>query len=52
MSGMTANEGERVLLDQHPAGARRILDLGTGDGRLLGLVRADQPESLGVKPGR
>ncbi|MGI9019292.1 MAG: class I SAM-dependent methyltransferase [Solirubrobacterales bacterium] len=41
-------EGESVLLDHVPRGARRILDLGTGDGRLLALLRADRPEMLGV----
>ena len=41
-------EGETALLEQVPAGARRILDLGTGDGRLLNLVAADRPEMLGV----
>ena len=41
-------EGERVLLEQVPMGARRILDLGTGDGRLLALVRADRPASVAV----
>ncbi len=41
-------EGEGVLLDHVPRDARRILDLGTGDGRLLGLLRRDRPDSLCV----
>jgi tRNA (cmo5U34)-methyltransferase len=41
-------EGERVLLEHVPRGARRILDLGTGDGRLLALLRIDHPAMLGV----
>ena len=31
-------EGEAALLDEIPTTARRILDLGTGDGRLIDLV--------------
>ena len=31
-------EGEATLLDQVPTGTRRVLDLGSGDGRLLDLV--------------
>jgi tRNA (cmo5U34)-methyltransferase len=32
-------EGEAVLLDYIPTTARRILDLGTGDGRLMALLK-------------
>lgn len=41
-------EGERVLLDEIPRAARRVLDLGTGDGRLLALLLADRPQTRGV----
>ncbi|HYM79745.1 MAG TPA: class I SAM-dependent methyltransferase [Candidatus Dormibacteraeota bacterium] len=48
-------EGEAVLLEFIPRSPRRILDLGTGDGRLLGLVleeierRAEpEPEAVAV----
>jgi len=41
-------EGERVLLDQIPKHAARILDLGTGDGRLLSLVKIGRLEAEGV----
>ena len=41
-------EGEGVLLDHVPRDAQRILDLGTGDGRLLALLRLDRPDSAGV----
>jgi tRNA (cmo5U34)-methyltransferase len=42
------HEGEGVLLDHVPRGTPRILDLGTGDGRLLALLRADRPSMLAV----
>lgn len=41
-------EGESVLLELVPREARRVLDLGTGDGRLLALLRIDRPEVHGV----
>lgn len=38
-------EGEATLLEFVPAEARRILDLGTGGGRLLALVKAARPRA-------
>lgn len=41
-------EGEAVLLDHVPREVQRILDLGTGDGRLLALLKIDRPQAHGV----
>lgn len=38
-------EGESALLEFIPQTTRRILDLGTGDGRLLALVRREHPDT-------
>jgi tRNA (cmo5U34)-methyltransferase len=41
-------EGEGVLLDHVPKTVRRILDLGTGNGRLLSLLKIDRPQTQSV----
>lgn len=41
-------EGEAVVLSMVSTRAKRILDLGTGDGRLLALLLLDRPRAAGV----
>jgi tRNA (cmo5U34)-methyltransferase len=41
-------EGEGVLLDHVPKTVQRILDLGTGDGRLLSLLKIDRPQAKSI----
>jgi len=41
-------EAEKVLLKQIPSSVKRVLDLGTGNGRLLSLVKLNNPEVEGV----
>jgi tRNA (cmo5U34)-methyltransferase len=42
------HEGEAMLLDLLSDETRRVLDLGTGDGRLLALVKSSRPDVQGV----
>ena len=42
------DEAEAALLEHVPHPSRRVLDIGTGDGRLLALVLSARPEASGV----
>ena len=41
-------EGEATLLELVPRDVQRMLDLGTGDGRLLALLKIERPQSQAV----
>jgi len=41
-------EGEGVLLEHVPLDVRRVLDIGTGNGRLLTLLQRERPQMTGV----
>jgi tRNA (cmo5U34)-methyltransferase len=41
-------EGEGVLLELVPQAVQRILDLGTGNGRLMALLKIDRPQASGI----
>lgn len=41
-------EGEAVILAHVPQNVKRILDLGTGNGRLLALLKINRPQASGI----
>jgi tRNA (cmo5U34)-methyltransferase len=40
--------GEKILIDQIPPETKRVLDLGTGNGRIMKLIRLQKPDVEGV----